>query len=92
MDPISIPLPLKAAFHLRVFHTCVQFMYARKSLNLSKFYITIKYLNEYILNYTENSILSFYSIGYSMSKLYNDFNFSVRTRTYEKRVSGMQPL
>ena len=27
-----------------------------------------------------------------MGKLYNDFNFSVRTRTYEKRVSGMQPL
>ena len=27
-----------------------------------------------------------------MSKLYNDFNFSVRTRTYEKCVSGMQPL
>ena len=27
-----------------------------------------------------------------MNKLYNDFNFSVRIRTYEKRVSGMQPL
>ena len=27
-----------------------------------------------------------------MGKFYNDFNFSVRTRTYEKRVSGKQPL
>ena len=42
---------LKAAFHLRVFHTCV---YARKSLNLSKFFSTTKYLNEYTLNCTEN--------------------------------------
>ena len=46
MRDIEKILVLKAAFHLRVFHTCV---YARKSLNLSKFYITIKYLNKYTL-------------------------------------------
>ena len=27
-----------------------------------------------------------------MSKIYNDFKFSVCTRTYEKRVSGKQSL
>ena len=30
--------------------------------------------------------------SYSMSKLYNDFNFAVRTRTCEKSVSGKQPM
>ena len=42
---------VKAAFQLSVFHTCV---YARKSLNLSKFYTSTNYLNKCIINYTEN--------------------------------------
>ena len=48
--PISC-VQLRLLSHLRVVHTCV---YARKSLNLPKFYFTTKYLSKYTLNDTEN--------------------------------------
>ena len=51
-------MTVKAAFQLRVFSTCV---YARKSSNLSKFYSSTNYLDEYTLNHTSSCMLSFYA-------------------------------
>jgi hypothetical protein len=57
---------LKAAFQLRVFHSCV---HARKSLIRLKFHISANNLNKYTLNDTQNWMLSFYKFSYFISRM-----------------------
>ena len=51
VTPPSLGPSHKAAFQLHVF---LAHVYARKTLNLSKFYTSSDYLNKYKLNHAEN--------------------------------------
>jgi hypothetical protein len=74
-----------AAFQLGVFHTCV---YGRKSLNLSKFYISTN-LNKHTLNYTD--WITFYLFSYNFTgKIEKDLNFLRVWKTLNWKASFIQ--
>ena len=86
---LTLQLFLKAGFQLRVFDTHV---YARKSLNLSKFHTSSDCLNKFKVNHLEKQVLNFYSFISLVAARRIDFDSSVGTHTYEKRLTGKQPL
>ena len=49
-------------------------------------------MNKFILKYTENYVLSIYSLSSFKDYVYKDLDFYMRVRAYEKHVCGKQPL
>ena len=63
-------------------------IYERKSLNLSKLYISSNYLDmNYTLNHTENKMVSFDSFNYFTRNFEMDVNFSVENSLKKEESS-----